>query len=86
MQYLIEYMAQGEQYSSRYIKAVVTSWYEQGIKTKDEAIAYVNSFTKSKTKSKKKVVVSKENVHKYKYLKAILMYIENIQTNYINYY
>lgn len=60
MQYLIEYMAQGEQYSSRYIKAVATSWYEQGIKTKDEAIAYVNSFTNSKTKSKKESLASKE--------------------------
>lgn len=60
MQYLIEYMAQGEQYSSRYMRSLATSWYEQGIKTKDEAIAYVNSFTKSKTKSKKEVIVSKE--------------------------
>lgn len=66
IEYLIEYIAQNETYSSKYMLTIATSWYEQGIKTRNEAKAFTDKFSKDKKhktkKSSKKTSVFDRNV------------------------
>ncbi|MCQ2609574.1 MAG: DnaD domain protein [Lachnospiraceae bacterium] len=54
IEYLIEYIAQNETYTSKYMLTIANSWFEQGIKTRNEAKAFTEKFGKvKKTKTKK---------------------------------
>ena len=58
IQYLLEYCANKEQRNAKYMAAVAESWYEQKIKTAEDAKKFTEGFEKSgRTKTKKKTNV-----------------------------
>ena len=58
IQYLLEYCANKDQRNAKYMAAVAESWYEQKIKTADDAKKFTEGFEKSgRTKTKKKTNV-----------------------------
>ena len=58
IQYLLEYCANKDQRNAKYMAAVAESWYEQKIKTAEDAKKFTEGFEKSgRTKTKKKTNV-----------------------------
>jgi DnaD/phage-associated family protein len=54
LDYLIEFCAQGGKLTNRYMESVGVNWYEQGIRTPEDAKALVQSFSDPRTKKPKK--------------------------------
>lgn len=68
IEYLIEYIAQNEIYSAKYMLKIGTSWYEQGIKSKKDAKKFTEQFNKNtKTNNKKstKKTITKRTIDDY---------------------
>ena len=78
IQYLLEYCAKKDQTNAKYMSAVAESWYEQKIKTIDDAKKFTESFEqKAGSKSKKKTkVISREDYNK--------MFMNSVLKNKIN--
>lgn len=66
IQFLLEYCAKKDQRNAKYMSAVAESWYEQKIKTIDDAKKFTESFEqKAGSKLKKKTkVISREEYNK----------------------
>ena len=73
IQYLLEYCANKDQRNAKYMAAVAESWYEQKIKTADEAKKFTEGFEKTgKIKTKKKINVVDRNEYNRLFINSIL--------------
>ncbi|MBR4315236.1 MAG: DnaD domain protein [Lachnospiraceae bacterium] len=73
IQYLLEYCANKDQRNAKYMAAVAESWYEQKIKTADDAKKFTEGFEKSsKQKTKKKVNIIDRNEYNKMFMNSVL--------------
>lgn len=73
IQYLLEYCANKDQRNAKYMAAVAESWYEQKIKTADDAKKFTEGFEKSsKSKTKKKVNIIDRNEYNKMFMNSVL--------------
>jgi DnaD/phage-associated family protein len=73
IQYLLEYCANKDQRNAKYMAAVAESWYEQKIRTADDAKKFTEGFEKnSKSKSKKKANVIDRNEYNKMFMNSVL--------------
>ena len=72
IQYLLEYCANKDQRNAKYMAAVAASWYEQKIKTADDAKKFTEGFDKtSKAKAKKRVNVIDRNKYNEMFMNSL---------------
>lgn len=73
IQYLLEYCANKDQRNAKYMAAVAESWYEQKIKTVDDAKKFTEGFEKGgKSKSKKRVNVIGRDEYNKMFMNSVL--------------
>lgn len=73
IQYLLEYCANKDQRNAKYMAAVAESWYEQKIKTVDDAKKFTEGFEKSgKSKGKKRVNVIGRDEYNQMFMNSVL--------------
>ena len=72
IQYLLEYCANKDQRNAKYMAAVAESWYEQKIKTAEDAKKFTEGFDKtSKSKVKKRVNVIDRNKYNEMFMNSL---------------
>ena len=73
IQYLLEYCANNDKRNAKYMAAVAESWYEQKIKTAEDAKKFTEGFDKSRSsKSKKKTNVIDRNEYNKMFMDSVL--------------
>ena len=73
IQFLLEYCANKDQRNAKYMAAVAESWYEQKIKTVDEAKKFTDGFEKTlKSKNKRKANVIDRNEYNKMFMNSVL--------------
>ena len=73
IQYLLEYCANNDKRNAKYMAAVAESWYEQKIKTAEDAKKYTEGFaSSSRTKTKKKTNVIDRNEYNRMFMDSVL--------------
>lgn len=73
IQYLLEYCANKDQRNAKYMAAVAESWYEQKIRTAEDAKKFTEGFEKnSKSKSKKKVNIIDRSEYNRMFMNSVL--------------